>query len=197
MKKYMWHLYYSGTDVVDASEAWASGHVGAGICQDCGNYVPGNEGDFAVVVEQRIPAKADMFSMGRLSPSIMSARLRKLLPERINEFFRFGDVYLGDSSRKMESHCAFVGGAPWVLLFGDQPAMMDGAVVADAKIAACPACGVKFGFGRGSRHADTSVNVIHEISWTEFGGMLISDDIMQPLRDTQLKNVRVEKIEIR
>lgn len=197
MKRYMWHLYYGGTDVVDANDAWTSGHVGAGICTDCGNYMPGNEGDFAVVVDQRIPAKADMFSMGRLSPSIMSARLRKLLPESINEFLRFGDLYLGDPSRKMESHFAFVGRAPWVLLFGDQPAIMDGEIVVDAKIATCPACGVTFGFGRGKRHADTSVNVIREISWTEFGGILISDEIMQSLTGIKLNNVRVEKIEIR
>ncbi|AQR68447.1 hypothetical protein BZG29_08815 [Janthinobacterium sp. LM6] len=130
MKKYMWHLYYSGTDVVDANEAWASGHAGAGICTDCGNYMPGNDGDFAVV-------------------------------------------------------------------FGDQPAVMDGEIVVDAKIAACPACGVAFGFGRGRRYADTSVNVIREISWTEFGGVLISDEIMQSLTGIKLNNVRVEKIEIR
>ncbi|MBE3026868.1 hypothetical protein [Janthinobacterium sp. GW458P] len=197
MKKCMWHLYYCATDVVDANDAWTSGHVGAGICTDCGSYMPGNEGDFAVVVDQRIPTKADMFSVGRLSPSILSARLRKLLPERINEFLRFGDIYLGDPARKMASHFAFVGQAPWVLLFGDQPAVMDGERVVAAKIAACPACGVTFGFGRGRRYADTSVNVIREISWTEFGGVLISDEIMQSLTGIKLNNVRVEKIEIR
>lgn len=64
MEKYRWHLYYSGADVVDANEAWASEHDHAGICPDCGNYMPGNEGDFAVVMDQLFLQKQIGFLWG-------------------------------------------------------------------------------------------------------------------------------------
>lgn len=197
MTNTMWHLYYSGVDVVDANEEWRQLHLNNEICSKCGNYSPRKSPSVELIVEQKIPKNSDMFTTGYLAPSIMSTRMREVLPEQVEDVIDFGSIFFSNHSKKIETHVAYVGKFPWVLLFGDQPDFIDGQPVTDPHIFTCEGCGIRHGYGRGKKYIDTKVSLVHDISWSDFGGILISDQIMQLFTGIKLKNVRIEKIEIR
>lgn len=197
MKNKLWHLYYSGTDIVDMNEAFRESLLGKKICSTCGNYTLGYDGCPSLVVEQKIPNNSDMFSTGYLSPSIISSRMHSKLVDVADEFLNFSEIYVNGSAAPLATHYAFTGRKPWVLLRGDSPSIIDGKPVVDPIDRVCTECGARFGHGRGKKHVNSGEFKISDISWTEFGGLLIVEDIMAMFDGVKLKNVRIEEVEIR
>lgn len=197
MKNEMWHLYYSGIDGVDANKEWLSKNNGTTICSTCGNYFPNENTCLDLVVDQRIPKKADMFTIGCLSPVIISEKIRSILGNYANNFLNFGKIYLNGERIPLATHFVFTGKSPWVLLRGDKPSIFDGEPLINPPDTVCEECGAKFGHGRGTHYILGSEFKLTEIAWTEFGGLLVSSDVMARFKGVPLKSTRVERVEIR
>ena len=197
MKNELWHIYYSGTDVVDANEEWRNKNIGQNICSLCNSFIYKKNAILDLVVEQKIPQKADMFSIGYNSPSIISEKFKSLISGYADDYLNFGEIFLKNHDKKIVSHFAFTGKNKWTLLFGENPSIIDGKPVVNPKIRICSECGTKFGYGRGKRYVDKKENDIKKISFTEFGGILIDPEIISISEIKSLRNVRLEKIEIR
>lgn len=197
MKNELWHLYYSGTDVVDQNKGWREKNMGEGICPACGNYILNSSSCIDLVVDQKIPKSSDMFSSGYLSPVIVSARVYSKIAEVSGDSLNFGRIYLNGELEPLETHYIFSGKRPWVVLRGDKPSFLDGKPVINPQDTVCPECGTKFGHGRGKRYINYNESEIYDVSWTEFGGLLIRDHVMDLFSGVKLKNVRIERVEIR
>ncbi|MES2741749.1 MAG: hypothetical protein V4754_12460 [Pseudomonadota bacterium] len=197
MKNEFLHVYYSGTDVVDTNEEWRNKNMGRFFCKACNNVMPNLPAIPDLVVEKKIPKKADMFSIGYNSPSLISEKFKSLIFDCANEYLNFSQIFLKNYDIKISSHFAVAGKQQWTLLFGEVPSIIDGNPVANPQIRICPLCKTRFGYGRGKRYVDSKINEIKDVAFTEFGGILLKNDIIPISELEALKNVRLEKIEVR
>ncbi|WP_423164175.1 hypothetical protein [Stenotrophomonas maltophilia] len=193
----LWHVYYSGADVVDQNEMWRQKATGSLICQSCGNYMPNDVSGADLIVDQRIPKGADMFFSGYASPVIVSTRIFSTISELSRACFNFGRVWFAGDGGPLESHHALVGKRPWVTLKGDEPSYFDGQPLLGAEDRVCVRCGARFGHGRGAKYIDCADAPSDCVSWTDFGGLLMTESAMALLADISLESVRIERVEIR
>ena len=197
MKNELWHLYYSGTDIVDQNNKWRESSLGTIICRACGNYMPNGTACADLVVDQRIPKNTDMFSTGYLSPVIISNKIHSRISGVSDAYLNFGRVYVSGQYDPLDTHYVLIGKKPWITLRGDKPSFLDGKPVMETQDRICTECGARFGRGRGAKYINKADIEMPDISWTEFGGILIKNHIMDLFSGTKLKNIRVEKIEVR
>lgn len=197
MKNKFWHLYYGGTDCVDLNDNWRKNHLEKDICPICGNYIFNENKCIDLVVDQKIPKKSDMFSTGYLLPAIISENLILKFGGKIENFLNFGKIYISGSKEALDTHYAFSGKRPWITLYGNDPSIMDGKVVKGPKNRHCQGCGISFGSGRGKRYINNNEVPIMDISVTDFGGLLVTEEIRESLINVKLKDVRLEEILVR
>jgi predicted amidophosphoribosyltransferase len=193
--KQLWHMYYSGMDVVELEKSWVEEVASKEFCPHCESPLRGEEYCPDVPLLQKIPRNMDMFFM-YYGLGIMSGRLREILGD-FTHALNFGEIRFVGGKNHEVTHYSFTAKRT-ILLHGTKPIIWLGKQTSlEEWPSHCPECGKKYDRSRGQRF-------LYEDEVPETGGLfgtvfdlLFCDDVYEILSQHKFRGVRMDKVLIK